>query len=61
MGIYSGVWCEKGVIRRLCKNALRVCGEIKEGACVHYFWLAKPLRSFHSTKTDNPQYRLRVN
>ena len=43
MGIYSGVWCEKGVIRRLCKNALRVCGEIKEGACVHYFWLAKPL------------------
>ena len=43
MGIYSGVWCEKGVSRRLCKNALRVCGETKEIACVFSFWLAKPL------------------
>ena len=30
-------------MRKLCKNALRVFREIKERACVHCFWLAKPL------------------
>ena len=28
---------EKGIIRRTCKNALRVCEEITERACVHSF------------------------
>ena len=41
--VWSSAWCEKGVMRRFCKNALRVCGEIKERACVQSFWLAKLL------------------
>ena len=41
--VCSSAWCEKGVMRRLRKNALRVCGEMKERACVHSFWLARPL------------------
>ena len=45
MGMQRSAWCEKGKMRRLRKNALRVCGEIKERACVHSFWLAKPLGS----------------
>ena len=40
----SSPWCEKGMLRKLCKNALRVFGAIKERACVHCFWLVKPLR-----------------
>ena len=41
--VSSSAWCEKGVMRKLCKNALRVFREIEERACVHCFWLAKPL------------------
>ena len=41
--VCSSAWCEKGVMRRLCKTALRICGEIKERACVRSFWLAKHL------------------
>ena len=43
--VCSSAWCEKGIMRRLCKSALRVGGEIKERACVHSFWLTKPLGS----------------
>ena len=42
MGIDSA-WCEKGMMRKLSKNALRVFREIKERAYVHCFRLAKPL------------------
>ena len=41
--VSSRAWCEKGMVRKLCKNALRVFREIKETACVHRFCLAKPL------------------
>ena len=41
--VSSSAWCEKGMMRKLCKNALRVFREIKERACVHCFWLVKPL------------------
>ena len=34
--VSNRAWCEKG-------NALRVFREIKGRACVHCFWLAKPL------------------
>ena len=36
--VCSSAWCEKGVMRRLYKSALRACGEIKERAYVHFFW-----------------------
>ena len=45
----GGIWvsssklCEKGMMRKLCKNALRVFREIKERACVHCFFVTKPL------------------
>ena len=42
-GYLSGAWCEKGMMRKLCKNALRVLREIKERACVHCFCPAEPL------------------
>ena len=41
--VFSRAWCEKGIMRKLCKNALRVFREIKKRACVHCFCLAKPL------------------
>ena len=41
--VCSSTWCEKGIMRRFCKNALRVFGKIKESACVHSFGSAKPL------------------
>ena len=41
--VFSSAWREKDMMRKLCKNALRVFREIKEGACVHCFCLAKPL------------------
>ena len=41
--VSSSTWGEKGTMRKLCKNALRVFKEIEERACVHCFWLAKPL------------------
>ena len=42
--VSSSAWCEKGMMRKLCKNALRVFKEIKERACVHCcYCLAKPL------------------
>ena len=31
--VCDSVWCENGMI----------CGEIKERACVHCLWLAKPV------------------
>ena len=43
--VCSSARCEKGIMRRLCKSALRVGGEIKERACMHSFRLAKPLGS----------------
>ena len=36
-------WRDKGTMRRLRKNASMVYEEIKERACVHSSWLAKPL------------------
>ena len=36
--VYSSVWCEKGIMTILCENALTVCDEIKQRACVHSFW-----------------------
>ena len=41
--VSSSAWCEKGMMRKPYKNALRICRVIKERACVHCFWLAKPL------------------
>ena len=41
--VFSSAWREKGMMRKLCKNTSRVFREIKERACVHCFWLAKPL------------------
>ena len=41
--VWNSAWCEKGMMRELCKNALRVFREIKVRACVHCFCLAKPL------------------
>ena len=48
--VLSSTWCEKGMMRILCKNALRVFREIKERACVHCFaspnpWVAITLYS----------------
>ena len=42
-GVSSSTRCEKSVMKKLCKNALRVFKETKERACVHCFWLAEPL------------------
>ena len=41
--VSSSTWCEKGMMRKLRKNALRVFREIEERACVHCFRVAKPL------------------
>ena len=41
--VFSSAWREKGMMRKLCKKALRVFREFKERTCVHCFWLAKPL------------------
>ena len=41
--VFSSAWRDKGMMRIVCQNALRVFREIKERACVHCFWLAKPL------------------
>ena len=41
--VCSSAWCEKGIMRRFCKNASRVFGEFKERACVHSFGSAEPL------------------
>ena len=40
---FSSAWRDKVIMRRLCKNASRGGGEVKERACVHCFWLAKGL------------------
>ena len=45
--VSSSAWCEKGMMMKLCNNALRVFREIKERACVRCFCLAKPLGSYH--------------
>ena len=44
-GLWVGnsAYCEKVIMRGLCKNALRVGREIKGRVCVHSFWIAKPL------------------
>ena len=41
--VSSSAWYEKSMVWILCKNALRVFREIKERACVHRLYLAKPL------------------
>ena len=41
--VSSSVWCEKGMMKKLGKNALRVFREVKERAYVHCFCLAKPM------------------
>ena len=41
--VSSSAWCEKGMMRKLCKKALRAFREIKVRACVHCFRLTKPL------------------
>ena len=46
--VSSSAWWEKGMMRKLFKNALRVFREIKERASVHCFCLAKPLGLHHS-------------
>ena len=55
-GYVAVQWCEKGTMRRFCKNAVTVDGEIKGRACVQSFWLAKPLgfglRSSHWLPED---------
>ena len=45
--VCSGAWCEKGVTRRLCKNAIKVCGEMKERACVRFFKVVLGARWIH--------------
>ena len=35
--VLSSAWYEKGMMRKSCKNALRVFKEIKDTACVHCF------------------------
>ena len=52
--VYSSGWCEKGVMRRLCKDTLRIGGEIKERACMHSFWVAKPMGSLVITVINKP-------
>ena len=52
--VCSSGWCEKGVMRRLCKDTLRVGGEIKERACMHSFWVAKPMGSLVITVINKP-------
>ena len=50
--VSCSAWREKGMMRKLCKNALRIFREIKERACVHCFWLAKP-QSANRELSDN--------
>ena len=55
-------------IQMLTPLALRVCGEIKGRACVHSFWLAKPLGTCYKkgwfgiptgfSAVKDPQYRV---
>ena len=54
--VFSSAWREKGMMRKLCRNALRVFREIKEIACVHCFWLAKPLGA-EQMRPDQPVSR----
>ena len=44
------------MMRKLCKNSLRVFKEIEERACVHCFCLAKPLGKFKQYQNSRSAY-----